>query len=213
VRKTADTSETLPGRRKKRTKKPNVIETAVCRVHGGEPVDTRLLEYHHKIPLGYGGQDVPENCCWLCGTCHGSVHGLAHLIVKGQAGVAQDLAGQAFPTTPSIRGRLMELAKTAAEAQRTHQPTGNLEEEKDEVVVMQLHLPKSLHRRLKTLAANHTHQKSGRKVGLYRYCLTVLQRHCKAAETEMRAQERPEQLYRAPVQSETHATDPVLRDL
>lgn len=205
----ADASEALPGRRKKRKKTPNVVETAVCRVHGGEPVDTRLLHYHHKIPLGYGGQDVPENCCWLCGACHDHVHRLAHLIAKGQAGVAQDLAGQAFPTTPSIRARLLELAKIVAEAQRTHASSNDPEEEQDEVVVMQLHLPKSLHRRLKTLASNHTHQKSGRKVGLYRYCLTVLQRHCKAAELETTAQPRPMPTY----QSEAQSTEPILQDL
>lgn len=135
------------------------------------------------------------------------------MIAKGHAGVAQDLAVQAFPSVPAIRLRLMDLANAAAEAIRTHQTTQNPDEEKDEIVVLQLHMPKSLHRRLKTLAASHTHQKSGRKVGLYRYCLTVLQNHCRVAETETMAEQNPQQLYRYAAPPEDLSTEQVLRDL
>jgi hypothetical protein len=205
--------EALPARRKKRKKNPDVIELASCFVHGGNPVDTRLLHLHHRIPLGYGGLDEPDNRRWLCGSCHDHVHRLSYLMIRGQSGVAHDLAMQAFPTTPSIRVRLLDLVTTAAEAMKKHAPSNNPEQEQDEVVVMQLHLPKSLHRRLKTLAATHTHPKSGRKVGLYRYCLTILQNHCKVAETESLPQATTQRLYRYEPQTETASTDPILQDL
>jgi hypothetical protein len=210
-------TDALPTRRKKRKKKPDAIELAPCFIHGGDPVDTRLLHLHHRIPLGYGGQDVPENCRWLCGACHDHVHRLSHLILKGQSGIAQDLSVQAFPTTPAIRVRLMDLSTAVAEAMQKHKPTDDPEQEQDEVVVMQLHLPKSLHRRLKTLAATCTHPKSGRKVGLYRYCLTILQNHCKIAEAESLMQVTPQRLYRYEPQpdagSTEASTDPILMDL
>jgi hypothetical protein len=140
------------------------------------------------------------------------MHRLAFLIAKGQPGIAQDLAAQEFPHTPSIRARLMELSGIVAKALKTRQSTGSEEEERDEVVVMQLHLPKSLHRRLKTLASNHTHQKSGRKVGLYRYCLTILQNHCRVAEAET-MEPQDTQRYRYQPQAETASADPILQDL
>ena len=216
MRPKPDASEALPVRRKKHKKKPDTIELVACFVHGGEAVDSRLRVPHHLVPLGYGGQDVPENIQWVCGACHDHVHRLAFLIAKGQVGVAQDLAVQEFPTTPSIRGRLMELANIVAKAFKTRQATGE-EDEQNEVVVLQLHLPKALHRRLKTLAASHTHQKSGRKVGLYRYCLTVLQNHCRVAELETIAEQNPQRLYRYAPQPETsspdNSTNPFLIDL
>lgn len=157
------------------------IQTAVCHVHGGDPVDTRLLHEHHVVPRGYGGEDEPSNTVWLCGSCHDIIHRMAHWLNTKKTGLAKDLAMQYIPRRPGARKRLLDLAQTVAEAMTEFTPQiGELDDE-DDLVIVQLHMPASLHRKLKTLASNHKNPNSNRKLGLYKYILNVLRNHVRVA--------------------------------
>lgn len=51
---------------------------------------TNNLQYHHIIPLAFGGNDIDSNLCCLCEDCHGLIHGMefnnhSELIKRGQA--------------------------------------------------------------------------------------------------------------------------------
>jgi 5-methylcytosine-specific restriction endonuclease McrA len=35
---------------------------------------------HHRILRSQGGGDVPENCVWLCTSCHSDVHGIREIV-------------------------------------------------------------------------------------------------------------------------------------
>lgn len=148
----------------------------VCFVHRGNPVSTLLLHNHHVVPQGYGGQDVDSNTCWLCATCHDVLHKLAIYVRHNKKGLAQDLAQQHLPHSPKARERFWDLVKVAADAADTFIPEAG-DDADDTPILMSLRVPRDLHKRLKILAGERTHAKSGRRVGLYRYCLEVLQKH------------------------------------
>jgi len=157
------------------------IQTANCHVHGGDQIDTRLLHEHHIVPRGYGGEDTSTNTVWLCGSCHDIIHRMAHWINTKKTGLAKDLAMQYIPRRPAARDRLFELAQTVAKAMTEFSPEiGELDDE-DDLVIVQLHIPASLHRKLKTLASNYKHSNSGRKMGLYKYITNVLRNHVRVA--------------------------------
>jgi len=152
-------------------------QMAVCFVHCERPVSTRLLHLHHVIPQGFGGPDTEENTVWLCASCHDVLHRLAQYSLSKKIGLAQDLAMQHIPHNPKARQRLWSLVSSAANAQETFIPEAG---EDNAPVIVSLHMSRELHGRLKILAGEHTHAKSGRRVGLYRYCLEVLQAHVDA---------------------------------
>ena len=190
--------------------KADKLHYAPCYVHGGEAVDTRLLHEHHKVPQGYGGKDEPSNRVWLCGSCHDHLHRLAQYLLSGKQGLASDLAVQIFPAMPAARQRLQELAKTAAKAQQEYVPHFGDTEEEDDVVIVALHMPRSLHAQLKTLASNHSNKNSKRRVGLYRYIMTVLRNHVKVANVTVGTAAKPEKLYAA--QPDLNAQTPPITD-
>jgi len=174
------------------------IKNAVCYIHRGIPVDVRLLHEHHKHPKGFGGSpDDPENLVWLCGSCHDVIHRLAHFIRSDKKGLASDLAYQyqtAQNLSPSGRQRLVELANIISKAMTEYVP--NIDDESDEdTVIVQLHMPRSLHRKLKTEASKHANQKSGRKMGLYRYILRVLANHAQVASQTPMHRRNPGKYY------------------
>lgn len=161
------------------------IQIASCYVHKSAPVDVRLLHEHHKQPKGYGGGEEGENKVWLCGSCHTVLHNLAHYISSGKQGLASDLAMQ-YQTmqnlSPAGRIRLLELANFVAQAMKAYVPDLDEESEED-TVIMQLHVPRRLHKMLKAEASKYIHPKSGRQMGLYAYTLMVLQNHVRVAVT------------------------------
>jgi len=157
------------------------IQTAKCYVHGGDPVDTRLLHEHHVVPQGYGGEDDPTNTVWLCGSCHDIVHRMAHWFNSKKEGLAKDLAMQYIPRMPAARERLMELARTVAQAMNDYVPEIGEFDNEDDTVIMQLHVPASLHKKLKTLAADLRQPNTKRKMGLYKYVVNVLRNHVRVA--------------------------------
>lgn len=151
---------------------------AVCEVHRGNPLPTDLLHYHHIVPQGFGGPDTDENTTWLCAHCHDVLHRLAHYCKSGKVGLAKDRLQQYLPYNPAARDRIWKLIKTAADAMETYEiPEAGSDAAKEETVIVSLRMPRELHGRLKTLASDRTHAKSGRRVGLYRYVLAVLQQH------------------------------------
>jgi hypothetical protein len=161
----------------------NRIQTASCFVHKSVAVDVRLLHEHHKQPKGFGGGEEGENKVWLCGSCHGVLHNLAHFINSGKQGLANDLAMQ-YQTmqnlSPAGRVRLLDLASTASQAMLDFDP--DLDDESDEdTVIVQLRLTRKLHGRLKEQASNYINPKSGRQMGLYNYITRVLENHIRVA--------------------------------
>lgn len=47
---------------------------------------TKDLQYHHIVPVIYGGNDVPTNIMVLCGNCHSKVHyGKGSTVDHGEA--------------------------------------------------------------------------------------------------------------------------------
>lgn len=198
--------------------KENKISYASCYVHGGDKVDTRLLHEHHKVPQGYGGSDTPDNRVWLCGGCHDHTHRIAQYLLSGKEGLASDLSRQAFPGSPAARQRLHELAKVAAKAQQEYIPKEGATEEEDDVVIVQLYMPRSLHSKLKTLAGSHVNKKSKRRVGLYNYILTVLRNHVRVANVMTARNADPQVLYAAKPETDPDVpppstNEPILRDL
>lgn len=148
------------------------MSLARCHVHGGNPLDTQLLHEHHAVPRASGGGDQRSNLVWLCPNCHDLLHKVVHKITSSKHGIAQDLIGQYLPTQPAARERLESLVEIAAKSQKDHVPS--IEEDGDDTVVMQLHIPMRIHGRLKTLAVDQ-------KIGLYRYTLAVLEKHTQVA--------------------------------
>lgn len=142
-------------------------------MHRGNPVSTKLLHRHHVTPQGFGGADTEGNTVWLCASCHDLLHRLANFVLSKKNGLAQDLANQYLPNSPAARQRLWKLVKEAATAMETHIPEAG----EDEEILLSLSIPRSLHHQLKTLAQDYFHSKSGRRVGLYRYCVEVLTKH------------------------------------
>ena len=154
---------------------------AACFVHRGDPLDTRLLHQHHVHPQGYGGEDTPENIIWLCESCHGLVHRLAHLIKSKKQGEAHDLAFQ-YQTgqnlSPSAKQRILELGNVVAVAMENFIPDIDDDDElSTDRVLVQLALPRSIHAAAKRLAANYTNPVSGRPMGIYRYLERVVMQH------------------------------------
>jgi hypothetical protein len=92
--------------------------------------------------------------------------------MSGKYGIAQDLIGQYLPTQPAARERIQDLVEVAVKSMKDYVPS--IEEDGEDRVVMQLHVPRRIHSRLKTLSADQ-------KVGLYRYTLAVLERHTQVA--------------------------------
>lgn len=198
--------------------KESKITYASCYIHGGDKVDTRLLHEHHKVPQGYGGSDDPHNRVWLCASCHDHVHRLGQFLLSGKQGLANDLAVQVFPGSPATRARLHELAKLAAKAQQDYVPHLGETEDDDDVVIVQLYMPRSLHSKLKILAGQHVNKKSKRRVGLYNYILTVLRNHARVAGAITSKDLDPQRLYVAQPQMDTKSdpqpsNEPILRDL
>lgn len=47
---------------------------------------TKDLQYHHIVPVIFGGNEVPSNVAVLCGVCHDKVHyGKSRMIDHGEA--------------------------------------------------------------------------------------------------------------------------------
>jgi len=137
-----------------------------CHVHGGNPVDIRLLHEHHIKPKGYGGEDTGENLIWLCASCHDLVHRMSHMYTTEKRGIANDLAVQYLPGSPAARKRLQVLVAEVANSMKDYVP--ELEDgDEDDTVIVTLHLPRKVHHRLKTCAADHS-------MGLYKYIYRVL---------------------------------------
>lgn len=168
-------------------------QIARCHVHGGNPISTKLLHRHHVVPQGYGGPDTEANTVWICASCHDLLHRMAHFVLSKKQGIAQDLASQHLPNSPAARQRLWKLTASAANAMQTHIPEAG---ESSEEILMSLSVPRALHHRLKTLAQDHFHAKSGRRVGLYRYCVEVLKKHVEVKMMKSGAKE--EELYGGP---------------
>lgn len=171
------------------------IQTACCYVHGGDPVDTRLLHEHHVVPQGYGGEDDASNTVWLCGSCHDIVHRMAHWFNNKKEGLAKDLAMQYIPRMPAARERLISLSRIVAQAMNDYVPEIGEFDNEDDLVIVQLHVPASLHKKLKTLAADFRQPNSKRKMGLYKYIVNVLRNHVRVATYQAPGAAPPDRLY------------------
>jgi len=156
-----------------------------CHIHGGSDVGKNLLVKHHVHPQGFGGPDVPSNIVFICASCHDLLHKIAEALYSKNQGKATDLANQYLPNDPRRRSVLLKLSTTAATAKRdyleknpNYVPEDPSEGEIEErTIQVALHLPESLHQRLKVKASDYTHPKTGRKVGLYRYIEEILKAH------------------------------------
>lgn len=148
---------------------------ACCCIHEDREVAEDLLVVHHVEPQGFGGLDVPENRVFLCDYCHGILHRAEQKMAHGKQGHAVDMVQRYLPNQPGRQQRLLRLINIAVTARQNQQPSGEVPEagEAVETIVMQLEIPRWLHHRLKTLALG--------KMGLYRYCATILEHHANTA--------------------------------
>jgi hypothetical protein len=121
-------------------------------------------------------------------------------IYAKKTGKATDLSNQLLPHDPRRREILINLANQAATAKRVYHEN-NLDEvpddpdaveEKEREILVSLPIPESVHQRLTSKAAEFRHE-SGRKVGLYRYCLEVLRKHVEEESQMPRIVKVPEQ--------------------
>jgi hypothetical protein len=170
-----------------------------CHIHGGQQVGRDLLVVHHKWPTGFGGPDIPSNTILICATCHDLLHKIAEALYHKKTGKASDLANQYLPNDPRRREQLLELSNLVA-AKKLEWYEHNPDEVPDDPeafveereIIVSLALPESLHQRLKMKASDARHG-SGRKVGLYRYCIEVLRAHVEDEQKIQRTMKVPEQ--------------------
>jgi len=174
-------------------------QTARCYVHQGMPVDTRLLHEHHKRPQGYGGEkDDPENLVWLCGSCHDLVHRLAHFMRGRKKGLVSDLAQQYQASqnlSPAGKQRLLELANLVATTIDSFIPEDMEELVEEDTVLVQVPLPRSVHKMLKHLAAQHKNPGSKRQLGMYKYLQILITNHVKLATSSRMHAKDPEKYF------------------
>jgi len=169
------------------------LKLAACYVHGGVATDTRLLHEHHREPRGYGGADKSSNIVWLCGSCHDIIHRMDRWSRSGKQGLVSDLAVRYLPDVPAARKRLLELVAVASKTAHEFNPEEIPDVEHAHIVV-QLHVPRDLHRKLKLLAYSHTNP-NGRRVGLYHYIMNILQNHVALTQNRALKQIPPEKLF------------------
>jgi tRNA A37 N6-isopentenylltransferase MiaA len=169
-----------------------------CHIHGGQEVGRDLLVEHHKWPTGFGGPDVPRNIILICATCHDVLHKIAEALYHKKMGKASDLANQYLPNDPRRREKLLELSNLVASKKREYYeshpddvPDDPEDFEEEREVMMTLAVPESLHSRLKLKASDARHG-SGRKVGLYRYCIEILRAHVEEENKIQRTVKVPE---------------------
>jgi hypothetical protein len=177
---------------------PDHYKMGQCYVHKGPVVDTRLLHEHHKHPKGYGGSNDPDNLVWLCGSCHDLVHRLAHYIRRGKSGLVSDLAQQyqaAQNLSPAGRHRLLELAHLVATSMDTFIPEDMEEFDEEDTVLVQIPLPRTIHKTAKYLASCYKNSGSGRQMGLYRYLSIVITNHVLLAGSTKIHNKNPNKLY------------------
>jgi len=168
-------------------------------VHKGVPVDTRLLHEHHKQPKGYGGGNDPDNLVWLCGSCHDLVHRLAHLVRGKKLGVVSDLAQQ-YQTSqnlsPAGRHRLIELAKLVSMSMETFVPDEDMDEfDAEDTILVQIPLPRAIHKTAKHLASLTKNPGSKRQMGLYHYLSLVITNHVLLAGSSKIHNKNPAKLF------------------
>lgn len=102
----------LRDNRRKKAFLDHLVECHVCLTK--EPLAT--AEDHHIIPRANGGSDDPSNRKWLCGSCHGRLHRVQHLLVANQVATAFNVCETIFPSDGGARGRLWELSNVAAQS-------------------------------------------------------------------------------------------------
>lgn len=154
---------------------------------------------HHKWPTGFGGPDIASNTILICATCHDLLHKIGEALYHKKTGKASDLANQYLPNDPRRRELLLELSNLVASKKREYYENNpdDVPEDPDDIeqqereIMMSLNIPESLHARLKAKAADTTHG-SGRKVGLYRYCIEVLRAHVEDENKMQREMKVPE---------------------
>lgn len=136
------------------------------------------MHEHHRNPRAFGGGNETENLVWLCTSCHTLLHRLAPMFMSGKAGLVNDYIEQYLPDDPQARVLFKDLIQDVVKASIAF---GDKELDKDDLVTMQIKIPRTLHSLLKTIAMDFTH-KSGRPMGLYSLCVAALK---KFAMTEM----------------------------
>lgn len=134
---------------------------------------------HHRHPRAYGGADDPENLVWLCSGCHDLMHRLATMVAAGKAGVAQDFMMLYLPADPAARERLNTLVKEVLKAKLEFGVSAT----EDDLVLLSVKVPRSVHARLKTLSSEYKHA-SGRKVGVATYAAFVLGQHTATSDSQ-----------------------------
>lgn len=142
-----------------------------CLVHNDRDLDEKLLEIHHKHPTSYGGNDAPENKCWLCPSCHDAVHRISHSFYASRIGEGRDLITQYLPNQPARQQRIETLCRIVADAKRAHQTSGEVPEAgeaEEEFVKMTIRVPAWAHHRIKTATLGK---------GLYKSIEALVVRH------------------------------------
>jgi len=185
------------------------IRRQCCYIHVGNPVDTRLLHEHHVKPKGYGGEDTEENLVWLCASCHDLVHRMAHMYTTDKKGIANDLAVQYLPGSPAARKRLQTLVAEVARSMKDYVPELGEEDDEEDTVIVSLHLPKRVHHKLKTCAADHS-------MGLYKYIYKVLKNNVAVSMHSPGSKSDPAKRFMTPEDeqlTDKTAEDPILQEM